>query len=106
MTNLNLVMPSVVIAGSVIFAFVPFDRERIRERWAKWVFAAGATIGIVDGATELAWNLAWFELNSEASSQLGGLLSFGRGMFLGLILSLVFSGQLTGKKIENPNRSR
>jgi len=88
----------VIMAGSALLAFVPFDKTRVRTLWAKWIFGILALLGIVKGGVEVAWNLGWFVLSDDSGRRLHSCLSFASGLVVGFLFSLIFSGQLIGSK--------
>ena len=53
------------------------------------------------GCIGAIWYSGWFELGAEAGARLVGVISTVRGFLLGLILSLIVSGQLIGTKPTN-----
>jgi hypothetical protein len=100
----SMILDSIQIIGFAILLFAPFDKKRVRARWANMVFILGSIIGIAKGTIGLAWDLGWFALGSEASGRLDRYLAMIGGLLLGFLFSLIFSGQLTGKK-QPPNKS-
>lgn len=96
--NSNIIVDCVIIAGCAIWGFVPFDKKRIRVGWAKLAFGIIAITGIARGVVELAWDLGWFTLGSEAGRRLDDYLYMVSGVILGFLFSLILSGQLSGKK--------
>ena len=90
------------IVGFAILAFAPFSKRRIRARWANAVFILSSAIGIARGLVGLAWSLGWFSLGSNGGQLLGAYLSMTGGLLLGFLFSLIFSGELTGKKQPPP----
>jgi len=92
--NVSLILDCVQIIGFAILFFAPFDKKRIRAKWAKTVFILGSVIGIGRGVVGLSWDFGWLSLGSREMRDydvIGGLL-------LGFLFSLIFSGQLSGKK--------
>jgi hypothetical protein len=97
--NTLIVFDSIKTICCVILIFVPFDRKRVRARWAKLVFFICGIVGTGRGVFCLAWDLGWFSLGREINHRLDVLLyHFVDGLILGFLLSLIFSGQLTGIK--------
>jgi hypothetical protein len=96
--NSSIIVDCIIIAGCAILGFVPFDKKRIRTGWAKMAFGIIAIIGIARGVVELAWDLGWFTLGSEASRRLDDYLYMVSGVILGFLFSLILSGQLSGTK--------
>jgi hypothetical protein len=96
--NSGIVIDCIIIACCAILGFVPFDKKRIRAGWAKSAFGIIAVIGIAKGGVRLAWDLGWFTLGGKASHRLDSGLYMVGGVILGFLFSLIFSGQLSGKK--------
>ena len=95
----------VQIVGFSILIFAPFSKRRLRARWANTVFILGSVIGIARGSISLAWDLGWFKLSDASSRLFQDYLSMIGGLLLGFLFSLIFSGQLSGKKLP-PNHQR
>ena len=93
----------VQIVGFAILVFAPFSKRRIRADWAKLVFVLGSAIGIIEGSVNLVWDLGYFSLSAKGSQLLEDYLSMTGGLLLGFLFALIFSGQLTGKKLP-PNK--
>jgi hypothetical protein len=96
--NLRIIIDCSLIAGFCCFACAAFDIRRFRALWAKSVFIISATVGIANGVVELAWDSRWFVLGPDDGRQLTIWLSVINGLLLGLIFSLILSGQLRGIK--------
>jgi hypothetical protein len=96
--NSGIIVDCIIIAGSAILGFVPFDKKRIRLGWAKSAFGIIAVIGIAVGVVRLAWDLGWFIVGSEAGRRLDDYLYMVSGVILGFLFSLILSGQLSGTK--------
>ena len=97
----NLITNYIIMAGSAYLFWKSFDKSRTRERWAKLAFAVCGVIGILCGVVVMAWLNGRFALGKNDAIQLERYLSFGRGLVIGLLLSLIFSGQLMGAKRTN-----
>jgi hypothetical protein len=96
--NTDIVFASIQIIGFAILAFAPFDRRRIRARWANCVFGICSIIGIARGVACLARSSDWFALSSQASRRFDSYYDLVGGLLLGFLFSLIFSGQLSGTK--------
>ena len=96
--NIPVALDCIFIAGFALYCLAPFEKKRIRARWAKLVFIVCSVLGIAKGVVGLAWDLNWFSLGSDASRLLDSSRSMVSGLLLGFIFSLIFSGQLLGKK--------
>ncbi len=97
-----LVRDCVIIVGSALLGLHPFDRRRTFAPWAKKAFGLIAVVGVVFGFLHFAWDIGWFTLGSAARSLLDRLFALGGGLVLGLILSLVLSGQFFGSRKAEP----
>ena len=96
--NTKILIDCLLIAGFCCFAYAPFEKKRIRARWAKSIFAISAIIGIAKGVFGLARDSGWLVLGSETGRRLEGWLGMVSGLLLGFIFSLILSGQLSGTK--------
>jgi len=94
----SIIVDCIIIAGCAISGFVPFDKRRIRVRWAKLAFGIIAVIGIAVGVMRLAWDLGWFTLCSASGRLLDYFLYVGNGVILCFLFLLILSGQLSGTK--------
>jgi hypothetical protein len=92
------VFGGIQIIGCAIFAFIPFDRRRVRARWANCTIGICSVIGIARGVGDLAIGFGWLEFGSQAYRLLDCNYYLTGGLLLGFLFSLIFSGQLIGKK--------
>jgi hypothetical protein len=104
--NMIIIIDWIVIAGSAILAFVPFDQKRIRARWANATFALCAVVGLSKGVIGLAHHKGWLAPDGAAANRVDAYLYLAGGVLLGLILSLFFSGQMSGIKRTDEDVSR
>lgn len=100
--NPGIINDCIIIAGCAILGFVPFDKKRVRAGWSRLAFGIIGVVGVSHGVVRLAWDLGWFALGTVASRRLEDYLCMVSGVILGLLFSLILSGQLTGKK-QPPN---
>lgn len=96
--NESIVIDCIIIIGCALLGFVPFDKKRCRADWAKTVFLLISVIGIVKGSVILAWDLGWFSIGSRGGQILWNYNSMTGGVLIGLLLALIVSGELTGRK--------
>lgn len=96
--NLRLLAEAVLIAGFIFCMFVPFARKRLRARWAKLLFCGIGVVGLVYTFAEITLDKGWFALTQSHTEFLRHQLHFVRGLLLGALLSLLFSGQARGIK--------
>ena len=104
--SMIIIIDWVFIAGSAYLAFVPFDKKRIRARWANATFVLCAVVGLSKGVVGLAHHKGWLAPNGVAANRVDDYLYLAGGVVLGLMLSLFFSGQLEGIKRTNEDVSK
>ena len=90
MNTILIILHIIYLIGAVCFIVFPFDRSRVRDWWARWVFWAVAALVLV-----LAVNGFASDLKLLPYHMLTGI----RGFVLGLLFTLIVSGQLGGRKI-------
>jgi hypothetical protein len=90
------IIDCILIVGFGCLVFIPFDKKRVRARWAKSVFVICAILGIAKGVVGLVWDTEWFVLGNEA----GRRHFYLSGLLLGFLFSLILSGQLKGTEVE------
>jgi len=88
----------IYLLGGVVLGAVPFDRKKTRTAWARVVFALSAIILVFIGASEVPRHYRVCVLSSVAEYGFSHTLSLLRGVILGFLLTLVFSGELVGRK--------
>mgnify|MGYP001546963411 CR=1 FL=1 len=99
--NTDIVIHVVIFVGGIFFCVLPFIRvrDRVRDRWAN---TAVFLIGLIEAATSsvyIMWDRGWFATRSHNFHWiLHNILIGVGGAAFGLIISLVLSGQVTGKK--------
>jgi|ERR1035438_1310337 hypothetical protein len=96
--NTHIIIGSIQIIGFAILAYAPFDRRRVRARWANFTFGICSVVGIVRGVADLARGFDWLALTSQASRRFDSYYDLAGGLLLGFLFSLFFSGQMSGKK--------
>ena len=96
--NGSIIFGSIQIIGFAILAFALFDKRRVRARWANFTFGISSLIGITRGIASLARGLDWLALSRQAAAGFDVLYEMAGGLLLGFLLSLIFSGELAGKK--------
>jgi hypothetical protein len=95
MNATHTVLHFIYLVGAICFIVSPFDRSRVRapwSRWVSWTVAAVILVLAVDGFAEklqLLPPILW--------SSIGGFA-------LGLLFTLIVSGQLSGRKISANDR--
>ena len=95
----SVVLDALIIGCCVLLIFIPFDTKRIREHWAKLIFILCGIIGTGKGIFCLTWDLGGVSFSRRLSLQLDGwLYHFIDGVIFGLLVGLIISGQLLGKK--------
>ena len=96
--SVRILFDFLLIVGFAAYGLVPFTNKRIRAPWAKKVFIVSSVVGVARGAVGLAWDLGWLRLGAEEGVPLDNFLSMIGGLLLGFIFSLIFSGQLVGRR--------
>src|SRR5437868_6161050 len=96
------------LAGGLLLAFVPFDRTHTRSRWAQIVFLLTALLLLFVGTSELLQHYHVWTLSAQLEHGFSHTLAVLRGVVLGFLLALAFSGELAGRKIsgdQGPNQA-
>ena len=91
----------VYAAGGLILGAVPFDRDYERSRWARGLFALTAVLLLFISVSELLRHYRFWVLSSHLERGFAYTLAVLRGVVLGFLLSLMFSGQLIGRKVQS-----
>lgn len=104
--NFKILVDCVLIVLLLLIASTPFiTSSRVHQRWAKAVFIAVGVIGVIMGSTELLLDFHWFEPTNEMAWRVHYGLAWSRGMLLGMIFSLIASGQLLGVRRRDLERN-
>ena len=88
----------------VIFCFagiaaLPFiQKSVVRARWAKFSMCLSGVIGIINAGISFMLYTGWLVVDSHVNHVIHSSQSFSGGLFLGIIFTLMFSGQLSGIK--------
>jgi hypothetical protein len=93
------VLAVIITVACVFCIFVPLSRKRQRARWAKLLFVAVGVLGLGYIAASVGSERGWFVLTHSAVEPFLRLLQFTRGLLIGLLLALLFSGEVLGKKV-------
>jgi hypothetical protein len=105
--NAHIAFDIVLMIGFIYLAFIPFDKKRVRAPWAKSAFVICAVVGIIREAVGLALHLGFLGPDDRVSGVMEMFRHLASGVCLGILFSLILSGQLNGKKIvgeENPRK--
>jgi hypothetical protein len=87
------------IASYAVCALMPFlDRKHVREGWAKSAFLFFGLIGMADSVVYLTLHERWLVVDTNANHVIHRLLSFAGGIIVGIVFTLMLSGQLLGTK--------
>jgi hypothetical protein len=92
--NTQAVAPILALVASILFGFFPLQRSRVRAPWAKALFPIVGTIGVLVTSARLVVTYSAF-VPSASMQRTKTLLC---GVAVGLILALILSGQLMGRK--------
>jgi hypothetical protein len=98
---LELMFYTVYVAGGVLLAFVPFERKRTRSPWARVTFLLTAFLLLFVGASELLRRYHIWTLSPQIEHGFSNTLAILRGVVLGFLLALAFSGELRGRNLAN-----
>jgi hypothetical protein len=96
--NPVIIRDCIIMVGCAMIGFFPFNKKCVRAGWAKLVFVIIAVVGVSGEVVQLAIDSAWFTLGATAGRILQDYLYMVNGVILGLVISLILSGQLAGKK--------
>jgi hypothetical protein len=94
--DIAIIINCCIIAAGVLLGFTPFDKKRVRARWAKLAFGIMAVIWTAVGVVRLAWNLDCFQLGPDAFVRVNDYVCIATGMVIGVALALILSGQFFG----------
>lgn len=89
-----------ILAAICLIIFPVFDR-RVRLRWSFYAFVGAALLVFVSSGFRLLEDFHLINVSKSTDWKITLWLMFGRGVALGLILALIISGQLLGKKVLN-----
>ena len=90
-----------VIISFAWIAILPFVQKKpVRARWAKISMCLCGVVGLVNAIISLILHVGWVVVSSHTAHQIHGYLLVLSGLFLGILLSLIISGQLKGTKQE------
>ncbi len=94
----EVILDFVFISGSLVLVFVPLDKKRIRECWAKSLFVIGGLVGITTHVIKFMLDCHWLTLIWKTDYAVYKFIWYGNGLLLGFLFALIFSGQLIGIK--------
>jgi hypothetical protein len=86
------------IIGGLVLMAAPFDRKRVRSRWARSLLAASGVLLVLEGSVQL---LGYYHVWTPSPALQRGLphtLDLMAGVVLGFLLAVNFSGDLSGRK--------
>jgi hypothetical protein len=87
----------VYVFAAILFLFLPLQRSRVRASWSRWAFIALALLLAAMGVLGLASDCG-VPLAEVTTQRYYGGVSMVRGVVVGLLLALLLSGELSGKK--------
>jgi hypothetical protein len=97
--NNQIIVDLAFVIGGVCWIFIPFERKRVRAQWAKAVFVSMGILGFVKGITCLFLDAHWSDFSEVNHNLIDNVIRFMyNGFFLGVVLSLILSGQFRGVK--------
>ena len=87
------------IASFAGYALLPFlDRKRVRARLATFTFLFNGLFGMAQATIFLMLHGSCLVVSAHANHVIHSYLTFSGGIFLGVTLTLMFSGQLFPKR--------
>jgi hypothetical protein len=99
---------AIYIGGGVILALAPFERKRTRTEWARAALLLTAVLLAFVGTAELLRYYRLWVLSPQMEHGFSYTLAVLRGVVVGFLLSLAFSGELGGRKVslaDRPNQA-
>ena len=87
-------------AGGIYFFLMPFDQRRTRAAWARGLCFVVAALLVLVGAADFVRHRALWIPSLTAQHVVLGVTPAVRGVAIGLLLALLFSGQLRGQRRE------
>ena len=103
--NTDAIVHVMMIIFSALFGLMPRATKPARPPWAVRIFDITSVILVSYGAASVGQDVGWLERGTTADQAFRFLKPGLLGMTLGLILSLMVSGQLFGRQIERGDES-
>jgi hypothetical protein len=104
--NTGELLNFIEIAGCASYALLPFiNRKRKRARWGTLTVLFNGLFGLVVASVDLALRESWLMVSTHAHYFIDAYLRSAGGIFLGVSLALIFSGQLFGARREDKANS-
>jgi hypothetical protein len=94
-----MILDCICFAGSLALMFVPLSKKRIRDCWAKAVFFLVGLIGAISYGLKFILDMHWLVLGSHNSYEFHLWFNSTRGLLIGWLTALFFSGQVYGRKL-------
>jgi hypothetical protein len=83
----------------IVAPFPPFERKRVRARWAIAAIVCMGLLGVAKGVVCLTFDAGWHGFTRSQSWLIDDLVRWlYDGFAAGIIVALLFSGQLRGTK--------
>jgi hypothetical protein len=95
-----LLVDVIEFAGGVFYFFMAFGQSRKRVIWARALCIVVAVLLMFVGAADFLRHRALWMPSITVQHFMLGVIPTVRGMALGLLLSLLFSGQIRGQRRE------
>jgi hypothetical protein len=95
-----LVVDVLEFAGGVYFFFMPFEQHRTRATWARALCFIVAALLVFVGAADFLRHRALWMPSLKVQHAMLEIIPSVRGVALGLLLALLFSGQIRGQRRE------
>jgi hypothetical protein len=97
--SIQIIVDWVILLGCTFFIFIPLEKKRIRARWANLVFVCSGLVGVAKGIICLFLDMNWISVSHKNFYLIDTTLRLVfDGFLLGVIFTLMFSGQLRGAK--------
>jgi hypothetical protein len=97
--NAQVVGYLVIVVGSILLGLQSFSRSRTYAVWAKRALRAVALIGIANPLCAMVVDFGWIALSDEQRALIARLCTFSAGVACGLIVALLLSLEIFGRKV-------
>ena len=88
-----------LILGGAFFVGISFSRRRLRSRWARGLLIVTGTLLVVMEAVDLLRYYALWMPSGSIQHAVLSMIPIVEGIVLGLLIALILSGELAGRKI-------
>jgi|SRR5450755_1626653 len=95
-----VVVDAIQIVAALFFFAIPFEQSRRRADWARGVFVLTALLVLLTGIIDFLRHRAFWMPSLGVQQFFLAIVPTLRGVAFGLILSLIFSGELLGQRTQ------